>query len=53
MPDEMFTIRPPPRFRISGTTARHIRNIEATLTSITCRHSSSGIWSNGRISSDA
>ena len=53
MPDEMFTILPPPRPRITGTTARHMRNIDATLTSITCRHSSSGICSNGRISSDA
>ena len=49
----MLTIFPPPRARITGTTARQVRNIEATLTSITRRHSSSGICSNGRISSDA
>ena len=53
MPDEMFTIAPPPRSRMTGTAARHVRNIDATLTSITRRHSSSGIWSNGRIASDA
>ena len=39
----MLTILPPPRSRITGTTARQVRNIDATLTSITCRHSSSGI----------
>src|SRR5947209_16298759 len=49
----MLTILPPPCSRITGTTARHVRNIEATLTSITCRHSSSGISVNGRIASDA
>ncbi len=50
----MFTIRPPPRSRIGGTiTARHVRNMLSTLTSITWRHSSTGIWSKGRIASDA
>ena len=49
----MFTILPPPCSRITGTTAFAVRNIEATFTSITCRHSSSGISSNGRICSDA
>ena len=49
----MFTILPPPFARITGTTARHIRNIDATLTSITRRHSSSGISVKGRIASDA
>ena len=43
----MLTIAPPPRSRIAGTAARHVRNIEATLTSITRRHSSSGISVNG------
>ena len=46
-PDEMFTILPPPCSRITGTTARQVRNIDATLTSITWRHSSSGISVNG------
>jgi hypothetical protein len=36
-----------------GTNAREVRNIEATLTSITFRHSSSGISVNGRIFSEA
>ena len=49
----MFTILPPPCSRITGTIAFAVRNIDATLTSITCRHSSSGIWSNGRICSEA
>ena len=49
----MFTILPPPCSRITGTAARQVRNIEATFTSITCRHSSSGISVNGRIASDA
>ncbi len=49
----MFTILPPPWARIAGTTARQVRNIEATLTSSTRFHSSSGISVNGRISSDA
>ncbi len=49
----MFTIVPPPCARITGTAARHVRNIEATFTSITRRHSSSGISVKGRIASDA
>src|SRR6478609_9602683 len=49
----MLTMRPPPPRCITGTTARHIRNIEATLTSITLRHSSSGISVNGRIAREA
>ena len=49
----MFTILPPPCSRITGTTARHERNIEATFTSITRFHSSSGISVKGRIASDA
>ena len=53
MPDEMFTIRPPPDAFIRGTTARQVRNIERTLTSITRRHSSTGISLNDRIASDA
>ena len=53
MPDEMLTIAPPPASRITGTAARHVRNIDATLTSITVRHSSSGISVKARISSDA
>ena len=46
-------MRPPPLRCITGTTARHMRNIEATLTSITWRHSASGISVNGRIASEA
>ena len=49
----MFTIFPPPCLRITGTTARQVRNIDATFTSITRFHSSSGISVNARISSDA
>ena len=43
----------PPCSRIAGTTARQVRNIEATLTSMTRFHSSSGISVNTRISSEA
>ncbi len=46
-------MRPPPFRCITGTTARDMRNMEATLTSITCRHSARGISVNARISSDA
>jgi hypothetical protein len=53
VPEEMFTIFPPPCSRMAGTTARHVRNIDATLTSITWRHSSRGISVNGRIASEA
>jgi hypothetical protein len=49
----MLTIAPPPRSRIAGTAARQVRNIEAILTSITRRHSSSGISVNGRIAREA
>src|SRR5438552_1589438 len=49
----MFTIRPPPCSRMTGTTARQVRNIDATFTSITCRHSASGISVNARIGIEA
>jgi hypothetical protein len=50
----MFTIFPPlPCARMAGTAARQVRNIEATFTSMTCRHSSRGISVKGRIASDA
>ena len=31
MPEEMFTIRPPPRSRITGTSTRQVRNIDAIV----------------------
>ena len=34
----MFTILPPPCSRMTGTTAREVRNMDATLTSITWFH---------------
>src|SRR5207248_1186199 len=43
----------PQRLAMIGITARQVRNIEATLTSMTRRHSSSGISVNGRIDSVA